>query len=221
CINGKLTRSFSCGRIEMDLEQMIFTFGAQYFSRLSTSSNRLLRTTPRPGCEIGESSAAAAARQPDVALEESSEFCTDITIPKGSCILTLEARITLLETEARRHEWQRQAADDLAVQHIHASVKFYGLLPVSIGLRRSCVGCIFAMVNKMAPKRATRSTRAPPTPNEPTTTVTEAQLQALIDQGVAAAMAEAEASRVRNGYNSNGSDKAQPKLLANALTPES
>ncbi|GJR43525.1 putative reverse transcriptase domain-containing protein [Tanacetum coccineum] len=60
----------------------------------------------------------------------------------------------------------------------------------------------------MAPKRATRSNRAPPvtpTPNEPTTTVTEAQLQALIDQGVAAAMAEAEASRVRNGYNSNGS----------------
>ncbi|GKF78340.1 hypothetical protein Tco_0233908, partial [Tanacetum coccineum] len=31
---------------------------------------------------------------------------------------TLEARITLLETEARRHEWQRQAADDLAIQHI-------------------------------------------------------------------------------------------------------
>ncbi|GJT14039.1 putative reverse transcriptase domain-containing protein [Tanacetum coccineum] len=31
------------------------------------------------------------------------------------------------------------------------------------------------------------------------------QPEALIDQGVAAAMAEAEASRVRNGYNSNGS----------------
>ncbi|GKB45834.1 putative reverse transcriptase domain-containing protein [Tanacetum coccineum] len=58
---------------------------------------------------------------------------------------------------------------------------------------------------KMAPKRTTRSKPATPTPNEPTTTVTEAQLQALIDQGVAAAMAEAEASRVRNGYNSNGS----------------
>ncbi|GJR59034.1 hypothetical protein Tco_1501196 [Tanacetum coccineum] len=41
----------------------------------------------------------------------------------------------------------------------------------------------------MAPKRTTRSTRVPPvtpTPNEPTTTVTEVQLQALIDQGVAA-----------------------------------
>ncbi|GKC71944.1 putative reverse transcriptase domain-containing protein, partial [Tanacetum coccineum] len=52
----------------------------------------------------------------------------------------------------------------------------------------------------MAPKRTTRSKPAPTT-----TIVTEAQLQALIDQGVAAAMAEAEASRVRNGYNSNGS----------------
>ncbi|GJV33351.1 hypothetical protein Tco_1393751 [Tanacetum coccineum] len=30
----------------------------------------------------------------------------------------LEARVIVLETEARRHEWQRQAADDLAVQHI-------------------------------------------------------------------------------------------------------
>ncbi|GJR14517.1 hypothetical protein Tco_0797169 [Tanacetum coccineum] len=49
----------------------------------------------------------------------------------------------------------------------------------------------------MAPKRATRSTRVPPVtpaPNATTTTVTEAQLQALINQGVAAAMAEAEAS---------------------------
>ncbi|GJX72330.1 putative reverse transcriptase domain-containing protein [Tanacetum coccineum] len=45
-----------------------------------------------------------------------------------------------------------------------------------------------------------------PAPNAPTaTTITEAQLQALINQGVAAAMAEAEASRVRNGYDSNGS----------------
>ncbi|GKG31598.1 hypothetical protein Tco_0426548, partial [Tanacetum coccineum] len=67
----------------------------------------------------------------------------------------------------------------------------------------------------MAPKRATRSTRVPPVtpvtpvtpaPNAPTTTtVNEAQLQALINQGVAAAMAKAEASRVRNGYDGNGS----------------
>nr|GFA80099.1 hypothetical protein [Tanacetum cinerariifolium] len=60
---------------------------------------------------------------------------------------------------------------------------------------------------KMAPKRTTRSTQVPPVTPAPTATtiiVTEAQLQALIDQGVVAAMAEAEASRVRNGYGSNG-----------------
>nr|GFB53159.1 hypothetical protein [Tanacetum cinerariifolium] len=64
----------------------------------------------------------------------------------------------------------------------------------------------------MEPKRTTRSTKVPlvtPAPTATTTTVTKAQLQALIDQGVAAAMAEAEASRVRNGYDSNGSG---PKL---------
>ncbi|GJR01913.1 hypothetical protein Tco_0524897 [Tanacetum coccineum] len=143
---------------------------------------RLLLTTPRPGCEIGESSAAAAARQPgptietrlldterrmmtalelvnrrisyqvDVCTRESSEFCTrhhdaqkdraavraEIEILRRERLAyeqesiqsrqdlarseaysrTLEARITVLETDARRHEWQRQAADDLAVQHI-------------------------------------------------------------------------------------------------------
>ncbi|GJS11019.1 hypothetical protein Tco_0367815 [Tanacetum coccineum] len=30
----------------------------------------------------------------------------------------LKVQVTVLETEVRRHEWQRQAADDLAVQHI-------------------------------------------------------------------------------------------------------
>ncbi|GKC33090.1 hypothetical protein Tco_1040384 [Tanacetum coccineum] len=56
----------------------------------------------------------------------------------------------------------------------------------------------------MAPKKTTRLTRVPPvTPAPTTTTVTEAQLQALIDQGVAAAMAEAEASRVRNGVGNS------------------
>ncbi|GJS08427.1 putative reverse transcriptase domain-containing protein [Tanacetum coccineum] len=66
----------------------------------------------------------------------------------------------------------------------------------------------------MAPKRATRSTRVPPVtpaPNATTTTVTEAQLQALINQGVAAAMAEAEASRVRNATEVMMTDKYCPR----------
>nr|GEW66809.1 putative reverse transcriptase domain-containing protein [Tanacetum cinerariifolium] len=57
---------------------------------------------------------------------------------------------------------------------------------------------------KMAPKK--RTTRATPaTITTSTTTVTDAQLQALIDRGVAAALSKHDADRSRNGDNSNDS----------------
>nr|GFB58123.1 hypothetical protein [Tanacetum cinerariifolium] len=58
--------------------------------------------------------------------------------------------------------------------------------------------------HKMAPKK--RTMRATPsTTTTPTTNVTNAQLQALIDRGIAAALAEHDADRSRNGDNSNDS----------------
>ncbi|GJS76009.1 putative reverse transcriptase domain-containing protein [Tanacetum coccineum] len=217
---------------------------------------RLLLTTPRPSCEVGESS-AAAARQPgptmahrvdyslvdtmetrfrdterrmmtalemvnmrvsyqvDVRSRESSEFYSrhhdaqkdraavraEIEVLRRERLAyeqesmetrqalarseaycrALEARVTVLETEVRHHEWQRQATDDVDVQHIMRTQA------LEAGAH---VDTLEDTVTQ---------------PQEQHTTVTEAQLQALIDQGVAAAMAEAEASRVRNGYNSNGS----------------
>ncbi|GJR40472.1 hypothetical protein Tco_1216156, partial [Tanacetum coccineum] len=112
---------------------------------------------PEPGCEIGESS-AAAARQPGPTIEtrlrdterrmmtalelvnmrattavraeievlrrerlayeqESVQTRQDLARSEAHC-RALEARVIVLETEARRHEWQRQAADDLAVHYI-------------------------------------------------------------------------------------------------------
>ncbi|GJY67533.1 hypothetical protein Tco_0469771 [Tanacetum coccineum] len=155
---------------------------------------RLLLTTPRPSCEVGESSAAAAARQlgptmahrvdcsfvdtmetrfrdterrmmtalemvnmrvsyqVDVRSRESSEFYSrhhdaqkdraavraEIEVLRRERLAyeqesmetrqalarseaycrALEARVTVLETEVHRHEWQHQAVDDLVVQHI-------------------------------------------------------------------------------------------------------
>ncbi|GJZ78041.1 hypothetical protein Tco_0642713 [Tanacetum coccineum] len=106
---------------------------------------RLLLTTPRPECEVGESSAAAAARQPGptmahrvdcsfvdtmetrfrdierrmmTALEDASNRRPRQALARLKLAQALEARVTVLETEMRRHEWQRQVADDLAVQHI-------------------------------------------------------------------------------------------------------
>ncbi|GKF19769.1 hypothetical protein Tco_0068407, partial [Tanacetum coccineum] len=95
---------------------------------------RLLLTTPRPGCEVGESSAAAAARQPGptietrlldterrmmTALELVNRRVTYQALARSEAhCRALKARVIVLETEVRRHEWQRQAADDLAVQYI-------------------------------------------------------------------------------------------------------
>nr|GEV63284.1 reverse transcriptase domain-containing protein [Tanacetum cinerariifolium] len=59
-------------------------------------------------------------------------------------------------------------------------------------------------IEKMAPKK--RTTRATPAiATTPTTTITNAQLQGLIDRGVAATLAERDVDRSRNGDNSNDS----------------
>ncbi|GJW05546.1 hypothetical protein Tco_1564402 [Tanacetum coccineum] len=49
--------------------------------------------------------------------QESIQTRQDLARSEAHC-RALEARVTVLETNACRHEWQRQAADDLAVQCI-------------------------------------------------------------------------------------------------------
>nr|GEZ33892.1 putative reverse transcriptase domain-containing protein [Tanacetum cinerariifolium] len=140
---------------------------------------RLLLTAPRPGCEVKESSvAAAAARQ------------TGPTMSRSKDRAAVRAEIKVLRRERLAYEQE--------------SIQIREALAISEAYNKT--------LEKMAPKRTTRLTQVPPVtpaPTATTTTITEAQLQALINQGVAAAMAEAEASRVRNGYDSNGS---RPRL---------
>nr|GEV39369.1 hypothetical protein [Tanacetum cinerariifolium] len=62
----------------------------------------------------------------------------------------------------------------------------------------------YRAIIKMAPKKRT-SIVTPAATTTPTTTVTNAQLKALIDRGVAAALAERDVDRNRNGDNSNDS----------------
>ncbi|GJU20346.1 putative reverse transcriptase domain-containing protein [Tanacetum coccineum] len=164
----------------------------------------LLLSTPRPGREIGESSATAAARQSGPTIETrlldtrgvmmtaldwshrgsvtKRETCLRAGDDQAADLArseaysrTLEARITLLETEARRHEWQRQAADDPFCQAYHA--KWH--------------------------HKSTRSTRHNNSDPTATTNVTNAQLQAMINEGVSAALAARDATR--NGTDSHSS----------------
>ncbi|GJT91786.1 hypothetical protein Tco_1080631 [Tanacetum coccineum] len=123
---------------------------------------RLLLTAPKPLCEVRESSAAVAARQPRptmacrvdcsyidivetkvrdterrmmaalevvnlrvsyqererLAYEQESMETRQALARSEAYSRALEARVTVLETQARRHEWQRQDADDRATRHI-------------------------------------------------------------------------------------------------------
>nr|GEZ06774.1 putative reverse transcriptase domain-containing protein [Tanacetum cinerariifolium] len=108
---------------------------------------RLLLTAPKPGCEVGESSVAAAARQPGPTMARSVDYSfvdtmeTRFRDTKRRMMTALEMvnmrdraavrveievlrrerlayKQEMFETQARRHEWQRQTVDDLAVQHI-------------------------------------------------------------------------------------------------------
>nr|GFD08751.1 hypothetical protein [Tanacetum cinerariifolium] len=80
-----------------------------------------LLATPRPGYEVGESS-AAAVRRPGPTMAHGVNYSyveTRLRDTERRMMAALElARVAVLETHMRRLEWQRQAADDLVVQHI-------------------------------------------------------------------------------------------------------
>nr|GEY35049.1 hypothetical protein [Tanacetum cinerariifolium] len=169
-------------------------------------------TAPTPRFEIGESSTAGVARQPGPTkyvlrrcrVEQAGYGITDMwdeIVDKMMEIAptTLEGvneRVTELDTTVRHGHslWQEFCTN--YPDYVTADPVDYGTW-THRGL--SCM-----VINKMAPKkRTTRET--PATATTPTITITNAQLQALINRGVAAALAERDADRGRNGDNSNDS----------------
>ncbi|GJV30226.1 hypothetical protein Tco_1386674 [Tanacetum coccineum] len=89
---------------------------------------RLLLTTPRPGCKIrrvlllllrdSQDPLWPVLRREILAYEqESMETCQALARSEAYS-RALEARVIVLETQARRHKWQRQDADDRATRHI-------------------------------------------------------------------------------------------------------
>ncbi|GJV36312.1 hypothetical protein Tco_1408789 [Tanacetum coccineum] len=126
----------------------------------------------------------------------------------------------LLETDRRRREEMRElrAADRTRQQQIiltltvmqtlqREMIPLQGLVTTLQGQVTALQGQVMALQGqKMAPKRATRSppvTTTPAPTAATTTTVTNAQLQAMIDQGVSAALAARDATR--NGVDSHTS----------------
>ncbi|GJT44340.1 putative reverse transcriptase domain-containing protein [Tanacetum coccineum] len=211
---------------------------------------RLLLTAPRPGCEVGESSAAAAARthygpyQVDVRSRESSEFYSrhhdaqkdraavraEIEVLRRERLAyeqesmetrqalarseaysrALEARITVLETQARRHEWQRQDADDRATRHIMR------IQALEAGARDDTLED-----TRKWHQNEPQGQHTPPPNATTTTTVTEAQLQALIAEELLLQWLKQKQTELGMATTAMVQDQGQHKLFANALTRNS
>ncbi|GKB40803.1 reverse transcriptase domain-containing protein [Tanacetum coccineum] len=188
------------------------------------------RTTPGPGCEVGESSAAGAARQVRPTTAEADLYgFADILDAAPRCQTTRElgydALPFLIEEEADYlvPAWasDRMDACDKSIRDSRDLIKILQRpeLPEEAGsssLRGyDCSYCTVKMAPRGRPTRTTRSrpvtatpppvTTTPPPVTDPTTTtsVTGAQLQAMIDEGVTAVLAAR--ATTRNGDDSHTS----------------
>ncbi|GJV47266.1 putative reverse transcriptase domain-containing protein [Tanacetum coccineum] len=185
---------------------------------------RLLLTTPRLGCQVGESSAAAAARQPGPTMAHRVDH---------SHVDTMETRfrdierrmMTALEMVNIRVSYQvdvrSRESSEFYTRH-HDAQKDHAAVRAEIELYHAYPGP--GGWSKMAPKRATRSTRATTTTPAPTatttTTVTNAQLQAMINQGVSAALAARDATRNGTDSHSSGTGVRGSERVAREMFPE-
>ncbi|GKE32386.1 hypothetical protein Tco_1451708 [Tanacetum coccineum] len=181
---------------------------------------RLLLTAPTPRFEVGESFAIAAAIHPGsivarrveynfmdtvdasiraskrrtmAAIEDDQEDRAALRDEVDTLRRALEAWITVLETQA------------IATS---GSVR----TPMIIRLKPSCVSRHWRLEQKMPPKKRTATT---------TTTIpmTDAQIKALIAQGIADALAKRDADRSMNSDDSHdsGSDEEGKCLLLKSV----
>nr|GFA78204.1 hypothetical protein [Tanacetum cinerariifolium] len=165
---------------------------------------RLLLTTPRPGCEVWESSTADDAIQPGSTMAHSVDC---------SFVDTMETRESS-EFYSRHHDAQKDRApvrDEIEVlrrerlAYEQESIHTREALARSEAYSRASEALVAVKWHQREPQGQHKFPPDTPAPTATTITVTKAQLHALIDRGVTAVMAEAEASRVRNGYDNNGS----------------
>ncbi|GJR63102.1 hypothetical protein Tco_1505264 [Tanacetum coccineum] len=81
---------------------------------------RILLTAPTPRVEVGESSDAAAARQlgSTMACRVDHSFVDTVDTKVRDTERRTMAAVEVVNLRAYRHEWQRQDADDRAIEHI-------------------------------------------------------------------------------------------------------
>nr|GEU90914.1 retrotransposon protein, putative, Ty3-gypsy subclass [Tanacetum cinerariifolium] len=194
-------------------------------------------TTPAPKHVVRESSAAGATRQPGPTLEVDlrrykvedmgygiTNTWDEIVMEIAPTILEgVNQKVIELATTVRQdteETWagfeDRSVAIEAHVRILEAHVAT--LIAQTSSLQTQLTATLgFVYFIKMAPRKRTTST-SPATTNTTTTTpVIDAQLRALIAQGVAAALAEHDADRSINRDDNHDSGTGR-KISGNALT---
>ncbi|GJX33174.1 putative reverse transcriptase domain-containing protein [Tanacetum coccineum] len=166
---------------------------------------RLLLTAPRPGCEVGESSAAAAARQPGPTMAHRVN-CSSIDTVETRVRDTERRMMAALEVVNLRISYQvdvrsRESSEFYSRHHDAQKDRAAVRAQIEVLRRERLAYEQESIETHQALARSEAYSRA----LEARITALEAgaRVDTLEDTGVVAAMAEAEASRVRNGYDNN------------------
>ncbi|GJY09822.1 putative reverse transcriptase domain-containing protein [Tanacetum coccineum] len=183
-----------------------------------------------PRCEVGKSSATAAARptrgrradymfvDPREAVEEVAPMTLKGVNTRVTELTTIQEQDTqdiyavIGDTQDRQTQiYQRveTLVDDSQYHYETAR-----LLDQRLTVSREAWG---RSLEKMAPKRTARARPAPETTTT-TTSVTNAQLQAMIDQGVTAALAARDATRNGDDSHTSGTGVRRTKRVARECT---
>nr|GEY53812.1 hypothetical protein [Tanacetum cinerariifolium] len=170
---------------------------------------RACLTTPALRFEIREIFTAGAARQPRPTefdlrrcrVEQAGYEITDTDRPEHRRTTMFMDREAMYSHESWAFSMDGSSAIAAHVRTLETQIA--ALITQTTSLQTQLTTTL-ERIEKIAPKK--RTTRATPaTATTPTITITNAQLHALIDRGVAAVLAERDANRSRNGDNINGS----------------
>nr|GFB57719.1 hypothetical protein [Tanacetum cinerariifolium] len=205
---------------------ILLSFFPRHVSADVPPRKRACLTTLAPGVKVEESSAAGAARQPGPTdsdlwrrrVEQTGYGITDtwdeivdtlmemaLTTLEGDDRALLRAQVNTLFRDRPDHRRTAMLLDKEAMYARETQLttvlgrieiqEARDLEPQEGPAEAGSIWLSCMIIDKMVPKK--RTTIATPA----TTTVTNAQLQALIDRGVAAALAERDVDRSRNGDN--------------------
>ncbi|GJT44592.1 hypothetical protein Tco_0953307 [Tanacetum coccineum] len=187
---------------------------------------RVRFASPTPSPEVGESSAAGAARQdrPTIAREDLYGFIDMIDVPPrcstsreldygiyGTGMIWMVPSMRLHRSGAVCNDFRLQSAES---QETEGDYRVIG------SDQRDRLG---TKDIKMAPKRKTTrlnpdATPTPVTDTHTTTSVTNAQIQAMINEGVTAALAARDATRNGDDSHTSGTGARRPVQVARECT---